>query len=297
MPRKKLPQLRDITLQSLEDDLRKKEEFVTGGGSTGQEVSELSDPSMVVNHQKLVVNHQGVVVNHQGVVVNHQKLVVNHQDDVVVNHRKKDRHKRERVMIGVRFTPDMINKIKQFCLEKSITMTDFIELVVNHFFLVVNHQDDVVVNHQDDVVVNHRARVMINDDNIDDDIIKVVVNHQNVVNHHEKDITIKMRKTRSDIVILYEQYSGNKWKLRDDRVGQQFNNVDGKIIELGIIQTLFNAKGRKINSFAYFVPEIEAIRDAPFNKDLLDAYVKRRREQWQQFKHSARSVTGEEKQL
>jgi len=94
-------------------------------------------------------------------------------------------------------------------------------------------------------------------------------------------------KTRDDIIILYEQYSGNKWKGRDDIIGQAYNETDGRIIEIGIIQTLMNHRQgahrqEHIHTFRYFTHEINKIIDAPFNRDLLDAYLKRRREVWRE---------------
>jgi hypothetical protein len=69
-------------------------------------------------------------------------------------------------------------------------------------------------------------------------------------------------KTQPRIINLYLAYNPvfnekTKWNVRDDDAGLPFNNVDIRIVEMGIIQTQAN-KGftGKINSFSYYVPEI-----------------------------------------
>lgn len=66
-------------------------------------------------------------------------------------------------------------------------------------------------------------------------------------------------KTKGFIVNLYLKFCPkNRWKPRDDTIACKFNEVNPKIIELGMLQTLGNKKSdSKINSFAYFIPEIE----------------------------------------
>jgi hypothetical protein len=207
---------------------------------------------VVVNHQ--LTTKPPMVVNHQ--LTTKPPMVANHQDALVVNHqankiRSKDRHRRDRTLIGIRLMPDIINQMKQFCSENKITTTEFIEMVVNHFFeVVVNQTREKVVNHQSGLVVKNPL----------DDLM--------IIN------------TYDDIRALYQKYTGNRWKPSDDRVGQTLNGTDRRLIEIGMLQTLLNARGKRIHSFKYFIPEIELAIEARLQNDTLDIMLKRRREQW-----------------
>lgn len=68
-----------------------------------------------------------------------------------------------------------------------------------------------------------------------------------------------MYKTQPRIINLYLKFSGNvKWKMSDDAKASAYNKIESKFIELGILHTLGNRQGGgKINSFAYFIPEID----------------------------------------
>jgi hypothetical protein len=112
----------------------------------------------------------------------------------------------------------------------------------------------------------------------DDDIITESVDV--AVHTRTKDVTIPWN-TDDDIIVLYQSYTGNRWKPADDRVGKELHEIDRRIIEIGILQTLLNAKGKKIHSFAYFMPEIQVLLDVNLQKETLDAFLQRRRQQWQ----------------
>jgi hypothetical protein len=95
-------------------------------------------------------------------------------------------------------------------------------------------------------------------------------------------------KTKWHIINLYLRYNSilnakSKWTVRDDEKSFQLNEVDSKVIELGIIQTQFqkNFKG-KINSFSYYMNEIDNFKELGMNGEVLDTMLKINRQRWQQ---------------
>jgi hypothetical protein len=167
----------------------------------------------------------------------------------LVGAHKKDRHKPGRARRHVRLSSEIDAKIQHFLIDSGLNLQDFMEIVAAHFF---------------ECVGAHKATNVGAQAPIDD---------------------LMIYKTRDDIIMCYNQYTGNKWKPRDDAVGREFNNVDPRIIEIGIIHTLVNysqsrTKGQRIYSFNYFVNEIRKVAEAPFDKKYLDAYLRSRREMW-----------------
>jgi hypothetical protein len=95
-------------------------------------------------------------------------------------------------------------------------------------------------------------------------------------------------KTKGHIINLYLRYNlffnpKSRWNVRDDEKGNQFNNVDLRVVELGIIQTQFqkNFKG-KINSFGYYENEINNFAELGMNEEVLNTMLKINRQRWQQ---------------
>jgi hypothetical protein len=82
--------------------------------------------------------------------------------------------------------------------------------------------------------------------------------------------------------------TGNRWKPADDRCAAQFNEADRRLIEIGILNTLLNAKGKKINSFAYFVPEIDECLTVNLGDETIEIMLPRRRAQWNGLKAKKR---------
>jgi len=177
----------------------------------------------------------------------------------VASHKRKDRHKTGRVQLNSRINPDIKKKIKHFCADTGIQLQDFIELVASHFF-------ECVAIHKDEKVAIKLAH---------DDLM--------------------IRKTNDDIIMLYQRYTGNKWKPPDDRAAHVLNNVDRRIIEIGLLNTLLNARGRRINSFAYFLPEIQTLIEINLHKESIDVYLERRRQQWQSLGNQRTQEEAEEK--
>lgn len=93
-------------------------------------------------------------------------------------------------------------------------------------------------------------------------------------------------KTHEDIIMLYRNYTSNRWKPHDDTAGKEQNGTDRRLLEIGILNTMLNFKGRRINSFKYFLPEIEELQMSKLGEETLDIMLKRRREQWEAKKRS-----------
>ena len=86
------------------------------------------------------------------------------------------------------------------------------------------------------------------------------------------DRQLKIYRTKPTIINLYLGFSKNlRWKMSDDVKASAYNEIDIKIIELGILQTLGNkTSGGKINSFAYFIPEIENWIEAQASEEMME---------------------------
>jgi hypothetical protein len=98
------------------------------------------------------------------------------------------------------------------------------------------------------------------------------------------DDVMKLYKTLPTIINLYRAYTGNKWNPNDDGAGHAFNDVDIRLIELGMCQTILNAQGRRIHSFKYFVPEIQLAMSAGLGEETLQIMHRHRKEQVKKFK-------------
>lgn len=163
--------------------------------------------------------------------------------------RKKDRHSKDRVKYTARFEPIIFNKIKHFCIDKGMDVREFFELAAVHFMEQVEvHQAKVV-----DGLTAH------------DDILMIW-------------------KTIDDIITRYRAMTGNRWKPADDRAAARFNQTDIRLVEIGMLYTALRTKAKKINSFAYFIPEIEEVLAVKLGEETIDALLKHRRSQWEKLK-------------
>lgn len=171
-----------------------------------------------------------------------------------INKPKGDRHSTDKVKVTIRHKQDFYQKIKDFCQNKDLQIQDFYELAASQYMEIVDgHQQHKVDGHQ---------------------LIPPTATNKDKWPSHDD---LMIFKSHDDIIMLYKNLTGRRWTASDDRAAAKFNNVDRRTIELGMIQTYIQAKGRKINSFKYFVPEIENIIDAKFDRENLDIYLKSRR--------------------
>lgn len=91
-----------------------------------------------------------------------------------------------------------------------------------------------------------------------------------------------MFKTELSIINLYLQYNPeNRWKPADDYEGQRYNAKDIRLIEIGFIQTQFNARFKKINSFKYYTTEIDIAFETQLTDDTIEIMLKQGRRRWE----------------
>lgn len=88
-------------------------------------------------------------------------------------------------------------------------------------------------------------------------------------------------KTNPLIINLYLRYNPeNRWRPADDYEGVRYNDKDIRIIEIGIIQTQFNARFKKINSFKYYTTEIDIALETPLANETTDIMLNQGRRRW-----------------
>lgn len=164
--------------------------------------------------------------------------------------RRGDRHREGRAQFKVRPDGDILKEVKKFCAARGLTYQEFFEHAAVHFMNAVGTHETGVVG--------------------------TLVPHD--------DMMMMINKSDDDIIMLYRSYTGNRWKAADDRVGAEYNGTDRRIIELGILSTLVNSKGKRINSFAYFKPEIDSkideVRETKLGDETIDAYLSLARRRW-----------------
>jgi hypothetical protein len=144
-----------------------------------------------------------------------------------------------RIQVAIRIRPEIKHLIDVFIAEQGISQQDFFELAASSFI------EDSQMKLAD--LKTKGASLLAHDDLM----------------------RLDLWKTVPSIINLHLQYNKHlKWKPADDEVAQKFNSVDIRIIEIGIVQTQFNAHFKKINSFKYYVSGIElAIEECKTVKD------------------------------
>lgn len=163
--------------------------------------------------------------------------------------RSKDRHARNRKVLYGRVDTAIFDQVQHFLIDEKMEMQTFLELAAVHLM-------STVASHRQAQVASGQAH----------DDLKIYRSHEDIIN-------------------LYQTLTGNRWKPADDREGLQFAKTDRRVLEIGMLQTLLNFKGRRINSFKYFVPEIQTVedeaREAHTSSEQLEVVLKRRRQMWE----------------
>jgi hypothetical protein len=167
---------------------------------------------------------------------------------------RKYEKQRSTIRVNLHLDKELDKKVRQYCLdaEPRLELKEFFEIAAVSFLDTQNYKSLGVYAPHDD------RRMMIS------------------------------WKTRVHIINLYLQYNlilnpKTKWTVRDDDKSFRLNEVDSKVIELGIIQTQFqkNFKG-KINSFGYYLNEIDNFNELGMNGEVLETMLKINRQRWQQ---------------
>jgi hypothetical protein len=140
--------------------------------------------------------------------------------------RTGDRHRADLVRHAVRLDPGISKLFTDFCEKKGWTFQEFVEFAGVH---LINFADA----HQ-----NNLRTPLDDDDNS------------------------SLYLTKPFIINLYRRLTKNShWKPADDRAGARFNSADPRVVEYAMLATAVRTRAKKIHSFAYFVPEIEAQLD------------------------------------
>jgi hypothetical protein len=165
-----------------------------------------------------------------------------------VDSRKGDRHRSDKVPFNNRLSEAIVNRIKHFCVDHDLEQQEFAELAAIHFM-------DAVDSHQ-------------------------LSKPDSQLAYDDRELMI-MFKTSPTIINLYLQYNPeNRWKPADDYEGQRYNGKDIRLIEVGIIQTQFNARFKKINSFKYYTTEIDIALETPLAEETIEIMLKHGRRRW-----------------
>jgi hypothetical protein len=163
---------------------------------------------------------------------------------------KSDRHRTDLVRQHFRVPPELDEKIRLFRAKKNLELQEFYQLAAAHLMNSVDaHKDEQV-----DALAS-----------LDD-----------------RDTMILFR-TEPSIINVYLQYNPeNRWKPADDYAGQRYNGKDIRLVEIGIIQTQFNARFKKVNSFKYYTTEIDEALAVPLTGETIDIMLRQGRRRWEQ---------------
>lgn len=180
--------------------------------------------------------------------------------------------KRSTDRLAIRPDREILKKIKIFCVEKNLKLTEFIEIACLRFIELDAQAAD-----------NSGVLTPLDDGRL-----------------------MKMYKSKPFIINLYLRYNaifneissadGKKWSARwnprDDEAGVRFNELPPMVIELGIIQTQIQ-KGigsGKIQTFKYYTEEIQKVVDSGVSDEVLSTLLIYHRSVW-------RNQTGREVDL
>ncbi len=143
---------------------------------------------------------------------------------------------------SIHLRPDkaILKQIRVFCAENGIGLSEFYDAAASHYLANVGTHTPPAVG----TLVPYDDRRLV------------------------------IYKTDEGIINLYQTQTKNRWKLSDDREAHVFNDKDIKLIELGMLQTFGNKKYTgKINSFKYFIPEIEIWLENPMEPAAIDTIL------------------------
>jgi hypothetical protein len=167
-----------------------------------------------------------------------------------VDAHKGDRHRGNKARQHFRIRPDLDEQFRLFRAKHRLELQEFYELAGAHFIECVDAKKEIGV----DAVAS-----------LDD-----------------RD-TMILFKTQPSIINLYLQYNPeNRWKPADDAEGKRYNDSDIRLLEIGIIQTQFNARFKKIHSFKYYVTEIDIALETPLTEETITIMLKNHRRRWEE---------------
>lgn len=149
---------------------------------------------------------------------------------------------------------DLAVEVDAFLKTVTWSKQEFTERAFRHMLdHIASHESDTVARHTTDNLASHTAPVA------------------SVQAHDE----LMILRTDDKIIIMYEQWTDNRFNIRDDAIAKDYNNYDPRIIEAAILQAILRKKGAKINAFAYFVDPIAEMVAAEMSENGLRGFVQR----------------------
>ncbi len=159
--------------------------------------------------------------------------------------------------LSLRPNAETLQKFKVFCTAKKLTLTEFFEIAGQKLIDL-------------DAQIPESLGVMTPYDDRRLDILY---------------------KTNARIINLFLEYNKifnekTDWKPKDDAVGVKYNDVDLRMIEIGIIQTQANIlegeSGTKVERFKYYTREIDKFVALGYKEQMLDTVLEIHRKRWRE---------------
>jgi hypothetical protein len=159
--------------------------------------------------------------------------------------------------LSLRPDVEILRKIKVYCAENDFTLTEFFEIAAIQLI-------DLDAQKQKDLGV------------------------LTPLDDRRRDY---LYKTKPTIINLFREYNKifnpqTDWKPKDDAVGVKYNDIDLRVIELGIIQTQSNIlegeSDTKPERFKYYTREIDKLNSLGYSEQLLDAILTTNRKRWKE---------------
>jgi len=173
--------------------------------------------------------------------------------------------KRQKKRMTVRYSSVLEQEIREFCARHGLEINDFHALAAARFIEAVENRTSDGDTERTSGSTTERMPARKKDRTPHDDL-KIIF------------------KSEDNIIMLFHQITGRKWSAEDDREGARFNKVDPRIIEIGMLTTRLQSRRPQINSFKYFIPEIEFLISADVSEQNLNVNVRRLREKFAKWK-------------
>jgi hypothetical protein len=159
--------------------------------------------------------------------------------------------------LSLRPNAETLHKFKVFCTEKKLTLTEFFEIAGQKLI----------------------------------DLDAQIPESLGVLTPYDDRRLDILYKTDARIINLFLEYNKifnekTDWKPKDDAVGVKYNDVDLRMIEIGIIQTQANIlegeSGTRVERFKYYTREIDKFTALGYSEQMLDAVLEIHRKRWKE---------------
>ena len=175
---------------------------------------------------------------------------------------KKYEKARSTASLFIRAAEELVNEVRHFNVENKLDMKEFFELSARAFM------DSFGYPNKKSLAINIA---------LDDRRLMITF------------------KTKVSIINLFREYNrilnpNSEWKPKDDAVGIAYNEVDLRLIEIGIITTqsnlIENGSDTKISRFKYYTREIDKAVALDFGEETLAVMIESYRKRWREITKS-----------